>query len=46
MYVYIYVLVWYLIRINEMGFDDVYIKKNIMFLKNIYCKVYVGIWIY
>lgn len=45
MYVYIYVLVWYLIRINEMGFDDVYIKKN-MFLKNIYCKVYVGIWIY
>lgn len=27
-----------------MGFDDAYIKKNIMLLKNIYRKVHVGIY--
>lgn len=46
MHAYIHVLVWYSIRINEMGFDDAYIKKNIMLLKNIYRKVHVGIWTY
>lgn len=48
MHAYIHVLVWYSIRINEMGFDDayIYIKKNIMLLKNIYRKVHVGIWTY
>lgn len=45
MHAYIHVLVWYSIRINEMGFDDAYIKKN-MLLKNIYRKVHVGIWTY
>lgn len=28
MHAYIHVLVWYSIRINEMGFDDAYIKKK------------------
>lgn len=46
MHAYIHVLVWYSIRINEMGFDDAYIKKNIMLLKNIYRNVHVGIWTY
>lgn len=41
MHAYIHVLVWYSIRINEMGFDDAYIKKN-MLLKNIYRKVHVA----
>lgn len=40
MHAYIHVLVWYSIRINEMGFDDAYIKKKYA-SKNIYTVKYM-----